>query len=104
MNLILKAVYFCATSGHRWGKGFTIADAKKNAGLTTKVAEKNCEFYVQAALFNNPTESELKNMCACITANAIDGHPKYYDNNRSEEDTEMITRLHVGWLTVEKNY
>jgi hypothetical protein len=58
---------------------------------------------VMAAILNNPTEEELDNIYHCITANEIDGMPMYYADNRSKEDTEMINRLHVGWLTVESN-
>lgn len=104
MNLTLNAVYFCATSGNRWGKGLTLAAAKKAAGLTTKAAEKIVQFYVMAAILNQPTEDELKNMLACITASNIDGTPRYYQDDRTQKDTDMITAKHVGWLTIEKNY
>ena len=104
MNLILKAVYFCATNRNSWGKGYTAAEAKKNAGITTLKAPKGVQFYVQAAILNDPTEAELDNIFACITAHSIDGSAKYYDDGRTLIDTEMINKLHVGWLTVEKNY
>lgn len=104
MNLLLKAVYYCATNAHRWGKGLTVTEAKKNAGITTKASEKKVQFYVSSAIFNDPTPEELKNLLACITANEIDGSPKYYDYERTEEDNKMINEKHVGWLTVEKNY
>jgi len=104
LNMQLKAVYFCATNQHRWGKGLTIADAKKAAGLTTKTHEKKCEFYVMAVIFNEPTKDELDNLLMCITANQIDGSPQYYKDERTAEDTKMISEKHLGWLTVEKNY
>lgn len=104
MNLELKAVYFCATSNHRWGKGYTIAEAKQSAGLTTQAAEKRCQFYVTAALFNDPTPEELTNLLDCIRANSIDGNAQYYQDDRTQEDTDMITKYHVAWLTVEKNF
>lgn len=104
MNLSLKAVYFCATNQHRWGKGYSLAEAKKNAGLTSNVQEKRCQFYVMAAILNDCTKEELDNIFACITANQIEGSPEYYKDGRTEEDTAMINKLHVGWLTVEKNY
>lgn len=104
MNMTLKAVYFCATNQQRWGKGYSAAEAKKNAGLTNKASEKSCEFYVMAAIFDNPTDFELKNLFACITANQIDGSAKYYDSDRTQEDSDMINTKHVGWLTIEKNY
>lgn len=104
MNYNLNAAYFCATSAHRWGKGLSIKEAKKNAGLTTKAQEKKCQFYVMAAIFNNPTPTELNNLLACITANSIEGSPQYYQDNRTDEDTKMIIEKHIGWLQVEKNY
>lgn len=104
MNFNLKAVYVCVTAAHRWGKGKTIKEAKKNASLTTKAQEKSLQFYVQAAVFNNPTDAELDHIFGFIQTNSIDGTPKYYDDNRTEEDTEQINRLHVGWLMVEKNF
>lgn len=104
MNLLLKAVYFCATNQHRWGKGYTVAEAKKNAGIRTKAQEKAVEYYVNAAIFDNPTEDELKNLHQCITADQMDGNARYYDADRTEEDTEMINAKHVGWLLVEKNF
>lgn len=103
-NLQLKAVYFCATNRNTWGKGLTIAEAKKNAKLRTKADEKKCEYFIMAAMFNNPSEKELKNLHDCITANPVHGNPEYYKDNRSEEDTEMINEYHVGWITIEKNY
>lgn len=102
MNLNLKAVYYCATNGNRWGKGYTIKEAKGNAGV--KGAKPNGQYYVQAALFNDPTDAELKNLLACIVANSIDGSAQYYQDGRTEEDAKMITEKHVGWLTIEKNY
>lgn len=102
-NLTLKAVYFCATNKNSWGKGYTVAEAKKNAGLK-KADEKKTQFYVMAAIFNNPTSSELDNLFACITANQVSGSPEYYKDGRTDEDTDMILDKHVGWLTIEKNY
>lgn len=104
MNLTLKAVFICVTNANRYGKGYTVTEAKKNAGLTSTAHEKRVQFYVMAAIFNDPTENELKNLFACIRSNAIDGSPEYYRDERTEEDTLMITDKHVGWLTVEKNY
>lgn len=100
MNLQLKAVYFCFTNQRRWGKGYTIHEAKKNAGITT--SKPKCEYYVMAAIFNDPTPEELKNLHDCITADQISGNPKYYDSERTQADTDMINAKHVGWLTVEK--
>lgn len=102
MNLQLKAVYYCATNSNRWGKGYTISEAKKNAGITVK--KPTCEYYVHAALLDNPTDEELNNLYACITANQIDGSAHYYNDDRTEDDTKMINEKHVGWLMVEKNY
>lgn len=59
---------------------------------------------IMAAMFNNPSDKELKNLHDCITANPVHGNPEYYKDNRSEEDTEMINEYHVGWITIEKNY
>ena len=102
MNLPLKAVFFCVTNQNRWGKGYTIAEAKKNAGITTKAQEKKLQYYVQAAMFDDPSKEELDNLFACITANGISGSPEYYRDGRTEEDTEMINRFHVGWCMIEK--
>lgn len=102
MNFILKAVYYCATNGNRWGKGYTIKEAKRNAGIIT--AKPSCEYYVMAAMLKDPGEKEFENLYACITANPIDGSPEYYTRERTEEDDKMILKYHVGWLTVEKNY
>lgn len=104
MNLKLNAVYFCATSGQRWGKGLTIKEAKQAAGLTTQAQEKKVQFYVMAAILENTTPDELENLRQCITANQVDGSPKYYDADRSYEDENMIKEKHIGWLTIEKNY
>lgn len=104
MNLNLKAIYYCATNARTWGKGRTISEAKKNACLHSRADEKKRQFYVMAALFDDPTTEELENLFACITADQIDGSPKYYDAERTEEDTKMIKEKHIGWLTVEKNY
>ena len=103
-NLQLNAIYYCATSGHTYGKGNTIKEAKSLAGIHTKADEKRHQFYVMAAILNNPTKEELENMRAYITANQMSGSPEYYKDNRTAEDTAMINKLHVGWLTVEKNY
>lgn len=102
MNLTLAAVYYCAANNNKWGKGLTIAEAKKNAGITT--AKPKVQYYVMAAILNEPTEAELSNLRDCITANEVSGSPEYYKGNRSQEDTDMIQAKHVGWLTVEKNY
>lgn len=104
MNLTLNAIYFCATSNHNFGKGYTVAEAKKAALLQTKKDEKRCQFYVMAAILNEPTEEELKNLFSCITGNPINGSPEYYKDNRTEEDNNMINAKHVGWLIIEKNY
>lgn len=104
MNLTLTAIYYCATNRNSWGKGYSIADAKSSAGIKSKTDEKRCEFYVMAALLNEPSKPELVNLFDCITANQIDGSPEYYKGGRTEEDTAMILAKHVGWLTVEKNY
>jgi hypothetical protein len=104
MNLELKAIYFCSTNGGRWGKGLTPNEAKKNAGLIKKSQEKTTEFYVQAAVLDNPTEKELENLLFCITADNIFGSPIYYRDNRTEADTDMINAKHVGWLMIEKNF
>jgi len=101
MNLNLDAVYFCATNANRWGKGTSIAKAKKNAGITRLNTTK---FYVQAAVFDNPTPEELANLHDCISANELDGSAKFYDKERTEADDKMINEKLVGWLTVEKNY
>lgn len=102
MNLSLSAVYFCTTNAQRWGKGLTIAEAKKNAGITT--AKPKVQYYVMAAILNKPNVAELKNLLSCITANNFTGGPEYYRDNRTDADTAMINEKHVGWLTVEKNY
>lgn len=104
MNLTLNAVYFCTTNQNKWGKGYTIIEAKKNAGITSQAHERKCEFYVMAAILNEPTKPELDNLFACITANEVSGSPEYYKGNRLQEDTDMIQEKHVGWLLVEKNY
>lgn len=57
-----------------------------------------------AAMFNNPSVTELDNLMQCITADQMSGSPQYYKDDRSIEDTEMINTYHVGWLTIEKNY
>jgi hypothetical protein len=103
-NMQLNAVYYCATNQNKWAKGYSPTEAKINAGLTTKAKEKQCQFYVMAAIFDNPTPDELKNLYACITADQISGSPTYYKDGRTDEDTAMINAKHVGWMTVEKNY
>ena len=103
MNLELKAIYYCYTNGQKWGKGYTPDEAKKNAFVPAKPS-KGLQFVVMAAVLHKPTDDELKNIHDCITADQITGSPKYYDHERTEEDTEQINRLHVGWLTVEKNF
>lgn len=99
MNLNLKAVYYCQTNARTWGKGYTPEEAQKNAKV-----KKGVKYATYAAALNDPTPDELKNLYACITANPIDGAPNYYKDNRTEEDTEMIDRLHVGWLIVSTNF
>lgn len=101
MNLALKAIYVCVTNSGRYGKGYTIAEAKKAAQYK---AGPKAQFYVSAAIFDKPTDAELKNLFACIAVNGIDGRPMYYQDDRTEEDTAMINAKHVGWLIVEKNY
>lgn len=103
MNLTLKAIYYCYTSSQTWGKGYTVEDAKKNAKVV-KGNEKRLQFVVYAAVFDNPKEDELKNLHNCITANQMDGSPQYYRDDRTPEDTEMIDRLHIGWLIINKNF
>lgn len=102
MNLNLKAVYVCVTNAHRWGKGYTIEAAKAAAGLPK--TEKGTQYYVQAAMFDDPTDSELANLKDCINVNPIDGSPCFYSDKRLKEDTEMIKDKHVGWIIIEKNY
>jgi len=98
MNLILKAIYVCRTNEGYWGKGYTIAEAKKKANFKTK-----CKYHINAALFDNPSPEELKNLFSCITVNGA-GELQYYQDNRTEKDTKIIGEKHVGWLTVESNY
>lgn len=100
MNLTLKSIYFCATNRNNWGKGYTIASAKKNA----KVLGKSDRYHVFAAIFNNPNEDQLKNLFTCIASNPIDGSPQYYSDDRTKEDDDMIKEFHIGWLIVDKNY
>lgn len=99
MNKQLSAVYFCKTSRNKWAKGYSIREVKKAVEATTA----GTEYYVSAAILDNPTPEELKNMHDCITGDQIDGSPHYYRDDRSEADSEQIQRLHIGWLSVETN-
>jgi len=101
MNLNLKAVYFCSTSQQKWGKGLTIEEAKKNAKMTK--ADKKVQYVVWAACQMHPTDEQLKGLLECITADLIDGHPIYYQTDRTQEDSQLIAECHVGWLKVETN-
>ncbi len=99
MNLNLKAVYYCATDSHTWGKGFTIKEAKKNAKFRAGM-----KFYVTACVFDADadgfTEDIFKNLYACINANQIHGNPEFYTDGRTEEDTRQIETYLVGWLCI----
>lgn len=101
MNMQLKPVFFCCASNHRWDRGLTIQAAMKEACITS-FKPRGVDFYVKAALFNNPSDAELENLCKCITADQIDGSPKYYDYERTQEDTDMINKYHVGWVMIHK--
>lgn len=101
MNMTLKAIYVCVTSANRWGKGYTITEAKTNAGIKARSKD---QYYVTAAMYNDPTKAELDNLFACIVVNQISGNPGYYEDGRDAADSKMIDKLHVGWITVEKNY
>lgn len=99
MNLVLKAIYVCITNSGNYGKGYTLAEAKKAAKF--KVGPK-AQYLVMAAMLDNPTKAELDNLFACITV--VDfGNPEYYKDGRTAEDTAMIKKKHVGWITIEKN-
>lgn len=104
MNMQLTAIYYCATNRNSWGKGLTIEAAKANARLPKNT--KGIEYYVQAVVLNGEgiTDEELENLRQCVTAHPIDGSAMYYTDYRTQEDTDMIEKYHVGWLTVEKNY
>lgn len=99
MNLTLKGVYYCYNSNGKWGKGLTPAKAKVSCGIVS--LKPSCEFILMAALFDNPNEAELKNLHDCITADHMTGAPNYYKDNRTKEDTDMINKYHVGWITIE---
>ncbi len=104
MNLDLKAVYVCVSSRGKWGKGLNPFEAIKNAGLRPNA---KMQHFVQAAVFNNPTDEELDNLYTCVIVNHY-GSPNFYDFNRddseeSKRDKEMIQRLLVGWMTVFSN-
>lgn len=94
MNLTIKAVYYCATNQQRWGKALSIAEAKKNAGL-----KKGMQYYVMAALLDNPSDEELELARQCVVADQFFGSPIY-----AEDSDQVVLDKHVGWLTVEKNY
>lgn len=98
MNLLLRAVYYCYTNNNKWGKGLTIEEAKKNCGLKAK---DKTQYIVQASCLMNPTDEQLKEIEAYITADPIGGSPVYY---RTKESSQLISELHVGWLVIEKNF
>lgn len=89
------------TSAQRWGRGLTIETAMSAAGLTSS-KPKNVDYYLLAAVLNEPTDDELENMRQCVVADKITGSPMYYTTNRTPEDSEMIDRLHIGWLVITK--
>jgi len=101
MNLNLKAVYYCTTALQTWGKGYTIKEAVKNAGLSSLTCKT--DFVVYAALFNDPGEKEFENLFACITADPVFGGPQYYQGDRTKEDSDMIRKYHVGWIIILEN-
>lgn len=102
MQSSLSAVYYCATSNNCWGKGYTIKEAKTNAGLTSPAKEKKCHFYVTSIIVKDCSKDELKRIHNLITANEIDGNAKFIKLN--PDDMSFVISKHVGWLMVEKNY
>jgi hypothetical protein len=103
MNLNLKAIFICVTSAHRWGKGNTIEEAKKNAGINGKIS-KGLQYYVQSAVLNDPTEQEQGEVRKCIIAHPIDGSPMYDLEGEDEVTKQIVLAKHVGWLMIEKNF
>ncbi len=99
MNLRLKAVFICTASNNRWGKGYTLAEAKKNAGVHQFGKTKTIQYYVYAAVYDNPDEDELALLFDALGANQIDGSPTYVNDNPGS-----VIEKHIGWLLIEKNY
>jgi hypothetical protein len=96
-SVMKMAVYFCATSDGRWAKSFSISEVKKLAG-----ANRKNKIVIWACLFNETeTEAEKNNLKDCITGNALNGNPEFYKDNRTDEDTKMITKYFLGWLVIE---
>jgi len=99
MNLKLKGIFICVTNHNTFGKGYTVEEAKKNARLQKG---KNVHYYVQAAMYNDPTEVELGEAWKCLTVNFIDGTPMYDFEGEDDATKAIVHSKHVGWCTVEK--
>jgi hypothetical protein len=99
MNMNLKGIFICVTNHNTWGKGYTVEEAKKNARLAKG---KQVQYYVQAAMYNDPTEVELGEAWKCITVNSIDGSPMYDFEGEDETTKAIVKAKHVGWVTVQK--
>jgi len=93
----LKSIYYCATSGQKWGKGLTIKEAKKNAYV--KTTNKSLQYYVMAAVFKNLDDADLELATSCVVAHQIDGSPML-----AFDTDEKISKRMVGWLMIEKNF
>src|SRR5579872_404058 len=108
----LKIVYYVATSGHRWGKGLTLAEAMKAAGLSnlkTTYRKGGVEAVVYLAIFKRETtDAELKNLMQCIVADDMWGTPGFYHGEKNNPtylvDQEMIERLLIGWATDQESF
>lgn len=92
-NKNVKAVYLTTASNGLWGKGLTIDESLKNAGV-----KKGIRHVVMAALFDDPTEEELNKLKDCIIFDVVFGTPRFYTENRTEEDNKLIEDYLVGWL------
>ena len=94
---------YCATNKGRWGKGTTIPEAMKNAGVKS-FTQKDVKFIITAAILKNPTETEVTDILACLTANPTWGNAEYYTENRTETDNNLIGKIHFAWMEIHKNY
>lgn len=89
-----KNFYTVVTANGKWGKGLTLAVAKKAALLTSSKTE---HFIYIGIVKDNATEEEVKNINQCFSVNDF-GNVVMYDNP-SEEDKEAVKNLFVGWIT-----
>lgn len=94
----LKSFHIVVAENHRWGKSKDLNTAKSFAGI-----KKGIKYVIYTGVLKEEaTDDEVENILKCFITSMM-GDIEMYRDNRLPEDTEMVTRLLLGWLIDESN-